>query len=69
MAIDVEGLIDHLQKHVRLNPDVADMEVYVGVLNQGEFELSGDFDILSGLAVEELVGRIVPSGVIVLDGR
>lgn len=65
MAITVQGLIDHLQEHVRLNPAVASMGVHGGF----EFnlrELSGDFDIVTGYEAAKLGGNPV-KGLVILD--
>ena len=67
MAIDVQGLIEHLQEHVRLNPAVADMEVHGGY-ELTLRSLSGDFDIITGSAAEMLDGNPV-KGMIILDMR
>lgn len=65
MAITVQGLIDHLQEHVRLQPFVGELEVYGGF----EFnlrELSGDFDIITGYEAAKLGGNPV-KGLVILD--
>lgn len=65
MAIDVQGLIDHLQEHVRLNPAVADTEVHGGY----QFTvraLSGDFDIIPREQAVNFGGN-AKTGIIILD--
>lgn len=68
MAITVQGLIDHLQEHVRENRQVADLEVWLSSDGEGNSyrPSAGDFDILLQPDTEDTLEKEVSPGVIVL---
>lgn len=62
MAITVQGLIDHLQEHVRLQPYVGAAEVHTRC-----GEITGDFDILRERDAENWTDMIPSPAVVLLD--